>query len=337
MISRILPNTRVLCDGMKGQNYWFNGCMEYLMECLGESPDYNYWFFSGVTGDTFTQIYSQDPTNMVLCYTHNLLDQAINKAFDACGYHFNYISSVDDRDRKQYDEQIKESIDQSVPVIAKTKDAQNQDVYGVICGYDDAHFYYLIGDCADARVNANKYSALVFVGERKERPALSEVYKRMVLDIPTYLSMPSTEQYSFGKQAFIDWAQSFQNGSLNHISIDDKGFWYTHGDPAFSCWNMHGTYLCMLGTNACIDDCLKKALAFNPEITFIHELLPLYKKQAMDGFHALIGMQGGFSIKPETVKDKELMRPISDKIWELAGICDDILEVFTRVHPSPNE
>ena len=30
--------------------------------------------------------------------------------------------------------------------------------------------------------------------------------------------------------------------------------WYTHGCPEFSCWNMHGTYLCMLGTNVCAID-----------------------------------------------------------------------------------
>ena len=44
-MKKVLENARLLCDGMLGQNYWFNGCMDYLMECLGESPDYDYWFF----------------------------------------------------------------------------------------------------------------------------------------------------------------------------------------------------------------------------------------------------------------------------------------------------
>ncbi|HCS74374.1 MAG TPA: hypothetical protein DIW17_10935 [Clostridiales bacterium] len=40
-----------------GENYWFNGCAKYVMECLGE-PDYDYWFFAGLTGDIFTQHYN---------------------------------------------------------------------------------------------------------------------------------------------------------------------------------------------------------------------------------------------------------------------------------------
>ena len=86
---KLLSNTRVLCEGMHGQNYWFHGCIEYLMECLGESREYDYWFFSGVIGDSFTQLYSKNPSNTAWYYTHNLLSNVIvKKAFDACSYNF---------------------------------------------------------------------------------------------------------------------------------------------------------------------------------------------------------------------------------------------------------
>lgn len=37
---------RVLCDGMKGENYWLHGCMAYLAACLGLPDKYNYQFFN---------------------------------------------------------------------------------------------------------------------------------------------------------------------------------------------------------------------------------------------------------------------------------------------------
>ena len=72
--------------------------------------------------------------------------------------------------------------------------------------------------------------------------------------------------------------------------------WYTHGCPEFSCWNMHGTYLCMLGTNVCAIDFKKKAWDLNPELTFIERLISLYDLQNGEGFSTLIDMEGGFSL-----------------------------------------
>ena len=105
-------------------------------------------------------------------------------------------------------------------------------------------------------------------------------------------------------------------------------------------WNVHGTYLCMAGTNGCAEHLLKNALERNPEMTFIHDLLPLYEKH-QTVFHDLAyrdasgkidyqngGIQGGFNIKPETIKNRELMKSVSDKIMESAEICDEILAVF---------
>lgn len=33
----MVKNTHLLSDGMLGRNYWFNGSMAYLMECLGKT------------------------------------------------------------------------------------------------------------------------------------------------------------------------------------------------------------------------------------------------------------------------------------------------------------
>ncbi len=77
---------RQLISNMQGQNDWFNGCMAYLMERLGEDAAYDYGFFSGVTGDSFTQVFSKDPGRMALCYSDSRPADAIQRAFEACGY-----------------------------------------------------------------------------------------------------------------------------------------------------------------------------------------------------------------------------------------------------------
>ncbi|WP_379146220.1 hypothetical protein [Paenibacillus sp. sgz500992] len=45
-----LPKIHPMVTPHYGGNYWFNGCAGFVMECLGE-PDYDYWFFAGLTGE----------------------------------------------------------------------------------------------------------------------------------------------------------------------------------------------------------------------------------------------------------------------------------------------
>ena len=48
--SNLIPVIHRLVTDENGENYWFNGCAKYVMECLGKK-DYDYWFFAGITGD----------------------------------------------------------------------------------------------------------------------------------------------------------------------------------------------------------------------------------------------------------------------------------------------
>ena len=63
----LLKNCRPLCDALCGEMYSFDGCMAYLMECLGEPDAFDYLFFAGVTGDVFTPLYSRDPRRFAAC------------------------------------------------------------------------------------------------------------------------------------------------------------------------------------------------------------------------------------------------------------------------------
>lgn len=94
---------------------------------------------------------------------------------------------------------------------------------------------------------------------------------------------------------------------------------------------MHGTYLCMHGTNYCATGFLQKTLELNPELTFIERLISVYNLQCGKGFAALIDMEGGFRLMPEVIKDKEKMKSICDEIIEVSKYCDDILAVFKDI------
>jgi hypothetical protein len=310
---------------MKGQNYWFNGCMEFLMECLGESKEYDYWFFSGITGDSFLQIYSKNISNMILCYTDKFLKNVIKDVFNVCGYEFEYFFDLDNKNHDLFDNKIKEYINKNTPVIARI----NIDMpgYGIIYGYDNNKYYCVYGEEIETIITSDQYSQLIFVKQNKPKPNLAEIYKKVVMNIPSWINMPATNEYSFGKQAFLDWANSFQNNTFENIPLDDE-IWYTHPAKDFSCWNMHGTYLCMLGTNDCSTGFLEKALYYNPEMDFIKELIPIYKKINRDGFGKLINMLGGFSIKPETIKNKIDMKPITEEITSLCLYNDNIIKIF---------
>jgi len=329
-VKKVLRRTRRLCDGMKGQNYWFNGCMEFLMERLGEGRDYDYWFFSNVTGDSLTQPYSKDIRKTAWCPSHNLFGQAFaQKAFDACGYEFEYAAGIDDTSRDAYLPKIRQYIGRGIPVLARGGEKTWE--FCLICGYRKDTLYYLRCDQKKPRALPNEFTELIFVGTRKPRPTLAQVYKQTVLAIPSYILRPATAEYSFGRQAFADWAGSFQNSTFDDVPPGEI-------EP----WNVHGTYLCMAGTNGCAESCLRRALERNPGMAFINDLLPLYARH-QEVFHGLAyrgangkndyasgGLCGGFKITPETIRDKALMRPVSEKIMESVRICDEILAVFER-------
>lgn len=57
--NNILPNLHQMITSHYGENYWFNGCAKYVMECLDET-NYDYWFFAGLTSDNFVQVYSKN-------------------------------------------------------------------------------------------------------------------------------------------------------------------------------------------------------------------------------------------------------------------------------------
>lgn len=262
---------------------------------------------------------------MALCYSHIITDSAVKKAFDACGYDYDYCKATTEN-RPEMDQRIRAYIDRNIPIIACLDDTFHS--FAIICGYDETNFYFIMGE--ETTPKRYRYDQLIFIKDKKESPTLADAYKNAVMMIPTLLNTPETERYSFGKKAFMDWADSFQGDIFKRYPLDDK-IWHTNGSPEFSCWNMHGAYLCMLGTNICAIGFLQKAKALNPELTFIERLIPLYNLQNGKGFSTLIDMEGGFSLTPEVLQDREKMKPLCDEIRAAGKYCDDILAVFKNV------
>lgn len=338
-MKKLLNNIHNILTWRYGQNYTFNACMGYLMECMNERKEYDYWFFSGVTGDSFTQVYCKDYSYVPSCLSQDTFDVSFaKKAFGACGYEVDFWDEAEiSTNFKVCIETIVAFIDNGKPVI--TKGVFENGEFCVICGYDteSKKFYILSGEENTPKeydyenvLNCSK--ALLFVGPKTLIPELGEVYRKAVMNIPVYITMPSTNELSFGKQAFEEWANSFQNGFFDNIPVEDI-------DP----WRIHGTYLCMAGTNGCSRGFLKKTLELNPDMDFINELEPIYAKHGVvfedlayrdskGGLdYANGGMEGGFNIVPVKIKSKEIMRPISDKILESAKYCDEILALFDRL------
>ena len=243
----LLKNHRRLCDALCGEKYSFDGCMAYLMECLGEPEAYDYLFFAGVTGDIFTQLYSKDPHRFAECLSDACPGDAIERAFDACGYAYERFSGLGAADAGAFTARIRELLGRGLPVLCKASGPDGYDVYGAVCGIEKDTLYALLGEDETPRALETPVSELIFVGERKARPAPAEVYRRAVLSVPAFCRRASTSDFSFGRQAFEDWADALESGRLSAIPDDDP-VWYTHGGRLCG-WRMHGSAMQMLGCN----------------------------------------------------------------------------------------
>ena len=337
---KMVGSPRVLCDGMKGQNYWLHGCMEYVASCLGLDRRYDYWFFSAVAGDSVTQLYSRDISAPVWYLSHELAgDVQLGKIFNAIGRKYTRYTGITDETRGQFLSQIKTSLDHGIPVIARGGSSGNisMDIeYNCIVGYDTEALFYLICSEKSPQSVAPQFTELIFVGEPcADLPAIEQVYRDAVMRVPEWLTMPSTDSLSFGIQAFYDWADSFENGSLSGLPEDQPDI-----------WNVHGTYLCMLGTNGGGGGLFERALHDHPEMRFIEKIIPLYTELS-EIFHILAyrdsrgnndyangGMLGGFHIARASVKDPILMKPVCEKIREAARISEKIVDVYRKAASS---
>ncbi len=137
---------RVLCDGMKGENYWIHGCAAYIASCLGLPEEYNCQFFNCYSGDSVEQIFSKDPQKTVWYMSSSLPDESLRRIFGAMGRSYIRMTDINDENIDVWMPKIRKSIDKGLPVMARNGVKEPWIEYNCIIGYDDGGLFVLFCD-----------------------------------------------------------------------------------------------------------------------------------------------------------------------------------------------
>ena len=330
--NNIIPVIHRLVTDEYGENYWFNGCAKYVMECLGEK-DYDYWFFAGLTGDIFTQHYtytkySGDALSSYMMDENSA--QFVEETFAKCGYAATYVCNRDLRKNSEmYLQALIAYIDKGIPVIVWGNPL------GVFVGYEDFGkvLLYITGNnnqperipLNEALQRQVKVGGWIFVGEKKESRPLAELYREAIRAIPHHFNV-KTDTYCFGPEAFRAWARDIENGKFDGMTSEE-----------FDAWGYHSNYVCVLATNgSCCHEFLKRARGLNPDMGFLEEVSALYRRTAeMWGgdrnrrdANSLEILGGGFNVTLEALQNKEKRGRIATKICECGDVTDEIVRVL---------
>ncbi len=337
----LIPIIHRLVTNNKGENYWFNACAGYVMECLGEK-DYDYSFFAGITGDNFTQHYKFGfYGDGVSAYPEFYGEgEFFRNIFAICGYEADYVFVRDmAENREKYLNEIVRYIDMGIPVISLGSDVRPTGVY---VGYEEGGevLLYMSGEndepkriSADIAMKKNgsrsgdftlteeknpDNDACIFVREKKESVPLADIYRKTIFKLPELLTV-NNEKFCFGAAAFRKWADDIDSGIFDEMEIEK-----------FDGWGMYQNFVCVLATNgSCCFNFLNKALELNPDMNFLREISDLYRKTgAMWGELEEIG--GGFNISLETLQNKEKRAKITEKLRDFAYVFDDIVNVLKK-------
>jgi DNA-binding transcriptional MerR regulator len=341
--SNMLPNIRQIVHPEYGENYWFNGCAAYLMECLGMGY-LDYWFFAGLTGDNFTQIYSKNRFRGDSALDYRLSEQGnhafVEEIFRKCGYASTFVPLRQIlSNRGMYVQMLMAYIDKGLPVIFNDygNNPHKRFGWGVLTGYADygKTLQYMGGDAAmpdsvsvedilpRGQTEKDDCRGWLFIGEKLEEPSFAEVCRERILSLPQMLSH-ETDNYCFGAKAFRAWADDIENGYFEKVKPEE-----------FDNWFMYTVYVCCLATNSggCISF-LEKTLEMNPDMTFINDVISLYRQTGNywnnDNGTDLEALGGGFNVTLDALQDKVKRRRIADKLRDFAVCIDKVISVIEQ-------
>lgn len=340
--NNIIPIIHRLVTDEYGENYWFNGCARYVMECLGEK-DYDYWFFAGLTGDLFTQhyTYTRYTGDALSCYMmQERPEDYVKEIFRKCGYDATFVSKTElNKDTETHLQRLISYIDKGIPVIFWA----NWSGVGVLVGYEDYGkvLLFITGNndeperiplekVLEIKPNPNAIDrimernpdkeGLVFVGDKIENRLLADIYREAIFEIPKHHNI-KTDAYCFGAEAFRAWARDIENGKFDDMPAED-----------FDTWAYYTNYLCILATNgSCCYGFLDKAQELNPDFTWLNEIKRLFyqMKQVWNENNGenLEAIGAGFNVTLEVLKDKEKRAIIAEAI----RYCGDCMDEVARV------
>ena len=315
-----------------GENYWFNGCARYVMECLGE-PDYDYEFFAGLTGDVLAQHYcfGKFVGDGVDGYHAAAGDmEAYTEAlFAKIGYAATCVPfKTLQKNTEMYKQLTMAYIDKNVPVIMHGYKMivgyeENGSVLLVITGNNSeperVPFADAIGKIDFPWVNEDLFG-WTFVGEKKESRDLAAVYREAIQNLPKLLTM-KMEIGVFGAAAFYAWADDITRGKFDGMKPEE-----------FDGWPMYTTFVCAMATNgSCCHGFLARARELNPDMVWLEDVSKLYQRTAdiwnNDSGKDLEALGGGFNVTLEALQDVDKRNAIAAKIREAGACIDEVLRI----------
>ena len=331
--NNIIPVIHRLITSEHGENYWFNGCAGYVMECLSET-DYDYQFFAGLTGDVFTQHYSYTEYAGDALSSYMMDEkpvQFVEDTFAKCGYAATFVSKRNlQKNTQMYLQTLIGYIDKGIPVIG-----WGDGFVGVFVGYEDYGkvLLYITGDNNQPKqVSLDKtiegkpdIDGRIFVGDKKESRPLADIYRDAICTIPQHQNV-KTDTYCFGADAFRRWADDIENGKFDSMKPEN-----------FDHWSMYTNFICVLATNgSCCHDFLKRAQELNPDMDYLEEVSRLYRRMAdmwcgeniKNDEDSLESLGGGFNVMLEALQDKDKRGKIAAKIREFAVVTDEIMQIL---------
>ncbi len=251
---------RRLWHDMKSENYYLEGCLTALMKAAGESPDYDFMFFTTISGTLFAQVYGSGTDGLADALGH----RALPHVFAQIGYDYFYIdrATITSQPALVLDA-IKTTVDKGVPVMSfkignlptRERVEEEHSCWCNIGGYDEDGVLYVNVYRDDALADENGYCAirdglkvsdgLYILGAKKNTPELRDIYREAVRAIPAFISLPpaknisfgepvfyawgNREMVSFGQQAFYDWADTLSRDDVDFT--DEKRSWSSHDGP----------------------------------------------------------------------------------------------------------
>ncbi len=336
--NNIIPVIHRLVTDEHGENYWFNGCARYVMECLGEK-DYDYEFFAGLTGDNFTQHYpvnknyaNNDATSSY--FLENNGTSYVESIFEKCGYAVSYILGKDlNKNKEMYLQTLIGYLDKGIPVIVWCQGEPR--VFGVFVGYEESGntLLFIQGNnnepqrisLENAMITEGNgcHGGWIFVGEKKEQKDLKQIYRETIINLPKLLTA-NTDFYYAGAEAFRAWINTLESCYFDNMKPDE-----------FDPWVMYTNYICVLATNAsCCHGFLERAMKLNPDMGYLEEVSRLYKRMGEmwnnDNGEDLEALGGGFNVTLEALQNKEQKSRIVSKIREFASVTNEIVKVLTK-------
>lgn len=341
-----IPNVHRFITSEFGENYWFNGCARYVMECLGaykDEPDFGYWFFAGLTGDVLAQVYSYGEymgEAVSSCMFVREGGGYLEDIFEKCGYASTFVTEKQLLANKEmYVQTLIAYIDKGVPVIAVTRDGPP---WGIYVGYEEhgKTLLYLTGDkvepvrvpleqVIDAHAaSPNAAMGWLFVGEKKRSIDLAQTYRDIIIDMPRLFAVQN-QQFCLGAEAFRMWAKDIADGKLDGMTPAQFG----------DGWGVHISNICNMATNgSCVHALLGRVMELNPDFSFLGEIRALYERTAQiwnnDSGNDLEALGGGFNVTLVNLQDKDKRGQIAAKLFEAAACMDRVLEILGEHLPA---